>query len=157
MNWNDCTIKILSKGSKERLIFFGIDKLTNLFNELFKIRDELGIESPYLFVSYQHRKVLTPRYIQKVMKDFLDKTSSSKYAPHTLRHYYATRSIEKGADIKEISILLGHADPATTIKMYYHISKKILKEVFEATNPFSNIVLPVKEMMKKRYEVLVNL
>ena len=58
MNWNDCTIKILGKGSKERLIFFGIDKLTNLFNELFKIRDELGIESPYLFVSYQHRKVL---------------------------------------------------------------------------------------------------
>ncbi|MBA7541113.1 Tyrosine recombinase XerD [subsurface metagenome] len=149
MNWNNFTIKILGKGSKERFIFFGIDKLTNLFNEFFKIRDELGIESPYLFVSYQHRKVLTPRYIQQVMKDFLDKTSSSNFTPHI--------SIEKGANIKAIAIFLGHADPATTIKMYYHISKKILREIFEATNPFSNIVLPVKEMMKKRYEVLVNL
>ena len=157
MNWNDFTIKILGKGSKERFIFFGIDKLTNIFNELFKIRDELGIESPCLFVSYQHRKVLTPRYIQNVMKDFLNKTSSSNFTPHTLRHYYATSSIEKGANIKAIAIFLGHADPATTIKMYYHISKKMLKEVFETTNPFSNIILPVKEMMKKRYEVLVNL
>ncbi|MCG3260898.1 MAG: tyrosine-type recombinase/integrase [Candidatus Heimdallarchaeota archaeon] len=157
MSWNECTIKIFGKGAKERLIFFGIDRLKNLFNEFFKIRDELGIESPYLFVSYQHRKVLTPRYIQKVMKDFLEKTASSNYTPHTLRHYYATCSIEKGANIKAIAILLGHADPSTTIKMYYHISKKILREVFETTNPFSNIVLSVKEMMKKRYEVIVNL
>ncbi len=157
VNWNECTIKILGKGSKERLIFFGIDRLTNLFAELFRIREQLGIDSPRLFVSYQHRSALSPRYIQQVMKDFLDTTSSSNFTPHTLRHYYATRSIEKGANIKAIAILLGHADPSTTIKMYYHISKKILREVFEATNPFSNIVLPVKEMMKKRYEVLVNL
>jgi integrase/recombinase XerC len=157
MNWNNLTIKILGKGARERLIFFGIDRLTNLFNDLFKLRNELSIESPYLFVSYQHRKALTPRYIQKVMKNFLDRTSSSNFTPHTLRHYYATISIEKGANIKAISILLGHADPATTIKLYYHISKKMLKEVFETTNPFSNIVLPVKEMIKKRYEVLVNL
>ncbi len=157
INWNECTIKILGKGSKERLIFFRIDRLTNLFAELFRIREQLGIDNPYLFVSYQHRNVLTPRYIQQVMKDFLDKTSSSNFTPHTLRHYYATSSIEKGANIKAIAILLGHADPSTTIKMYYHISKKILKEVFETTNPFSNIVLPVKEMMKKRYELLANL
>ena len=157
INWNECTIKILGKGSKQRLIFFVIDRLTNLFAELFRIREQLGIDSPHLFVSYQHRNVLTPRYIQQVMKDFLDKTSSSDFTPHTLRHYYATSSIEKGANVKAIAILLGHADPSTTIKMYYHISKKILKEVFETTNPFSNIVLPVKEMMKKRYELLANL
>ncbi|MBA7702680.1 Tyrosine recombinase XerD [subsurface metagenome] len=91
MNWINFTIKILGKGSKERLILFGIDKLINLFNELFKIRDELGIDSPYLFVSYQHREVLSSRYIQKVMKDFLDKKSSSHYTPHTLRHYAECR------------------------------------------------------------------
>ena len=158
MDWNHCTIKILGKGSKERLIFFGIDRLTKLFVEFFKIRDELGIESPSLFVSYQHKKVLTPRYIQQVMKEFLDKTTtSSKYTPHTLRHYYATSSVEKGANIKAIAILLGHADASTTMNMYYHISEKMLRKVFETTNPFSNIVLSVKEMMKKRYEVLAYL
>lgn len=157
INWVDFSIKILGKGSKQRVIFFGIDKLTKLLNGLFRIRDELGIESPYLFVSYQHRNTLTPRYIQKVMKDFLNKTLSSEYTPHSLRHYYATRSIEKGANIKAIAVLLGHADPSTTLKMYFHISRKYLREVFETMNPFSNITLPVKEMMKKRYEVLVNL
>ena len=155
MNWGNCTIKILGKGAKERLIFFGIDKLTTLFTELFKIREQVGIESPYLFVSYQHRKVLTSRYIQKVMKAFLDITSSLRYTPHSLRHYYATRSIEKGANIKAISVLLGHADPATTLKMYFHISIKYLKEVFETMNPFSNITLPVAEIINKRYEMLV--
>ena len=87
INWVDFSIKILGKGSKQRVIFFGIDKLKKLLNGLFRIRDELGIESPYLFVSYQHRNTLTPRYIQKVMKDFLNKTLSSKYTPHSLRHY----------------------------------------------------------------------
>lgn len=157
MNWNDFTIKILGKGSKERLIFFGIDKLTNLFDELFKIREKLGVESPYLFVSYQHRKVLTSRYIQKIMKVFLDKTSSPKYTPHCLRHYYATFCVEKGVNIKAIAVLLGHANPSTTRKLYVHLSKEYLREVFETMNPFSNITLPVKEMVKKRYEVLVNL
>lgn len=157
INWVDFSIKILGKGSKERVIFFGIDKLKKLLNGLLRIRDELGIESPYLFVSYQHRNTLTLRYIQKVMKDFLNKTLSSEYTPHSLRHYYATRSIEKGANIKAIAVLLGHADPSTTLKMYFHISRTYLREVFETMNPFSNITLSVKEMMKKRYEVVVNL
>jgi len=157
MNWNDFTIKILGKGSKERLIFFGIDKLTNLFDEFFKIREKLGVVSPYLFVSYQHRKVLTSRYIQKIMKVFLDKTSSPKYTPHSLRHYYATFCVEKGVNIKAIAVLLGHADSSTTRKLYVHLSKEYLRDVFETMNPFSNITLPVKEMMKKRYEAPVNL
>lgn len=158
IDWNHSTIKILGKGSKERLIFFGVDRLISLFTELIKIRVELGIENSHLFISYRDRLVLTPRYFQQVMKEFLDKTpASSKYTPHTLRHYYATSSIEKGANIKAIAILLGHAYAATTIEMYYHISEKMLREVFEATNPFSKIALSVKEMMSKRYEVLVNL
>lgn len=157
MNWSNCTIKILGKGAKERLIFFGIDKLTMLFTEFFRIREQLRIDGPYLFVSYQYKKVLTPRYIQKVMKRFLDNTSSSEYSPHSLRHYYATRSIEKGANIKAIAVLLGHADPSTTLKMYFHISIKYLKEVFETMNPFSTVTLPVAEMINKRYEMLLTL
>ena len=158
IDWNHFTIKILGKGSKERLILFGTNRIIILFTKLLKIRDELGIDSNYLFVSYQHRVVLTPRYFQQIMKQFLDRTpASSNYTPHSLRHYYATSSVDKGANIKAISVLLGHADVATTIDMYYHVSLEILREVFETTNPFSTITLSVKEMIKKRYEVLVNL
>lgn len=158
IDWHHFTIKILGKGSKERLILFGADRLINLLTVLLKIRNELDIDSTYLFVSYQRRAVLTPRYFQQIMKEYLNKTPApSNYTPHTLRHYYATSSVDKGANIKAISVLLGHADVATTIDMYYHISLEILREVFETTNPFSTITLSVKEMIKKRYEVLVNL
>jgi site-specific recombinase XerD len=156
INWSDNSIKICGKGSKERFIFFGIPKLNVLLSQLLEMRIKYGIESPFLFVSYQHRKPLSPRYIQKAMKKFLNKTSCKSFTPHSLRHYYATISIEKGVNIKAISILLGHADISTTLKLYFHISKKMLKEVFEACNPFSNITFTVEEMIKKRYEALVN-
>jgi integrase/recombinase XerC len=156
INWIDRSIKILGKGSKERFVFFGIPKLNLLFSRLIKMIKDFGIESHYLFVSYQHRKPLSSRYIQMIMKEFLNRTSSKDFTPHTLRHYYATSSIEKGANIKAISILLGHADVSTTLNLYFHISKIKLKEVFDKFNPFSNITSTVKEMMKKRYETLVN-
>jgi len=156
LNWSDCSIKILGKGEKERLMYFGIERLKNLLTTLRQIQRRLGIESPYLFVSYQHKKPLSPRYIQKTMKAFLEKTSSASFTPHTLRHYYATRSIEKGANIKAIAVLLGHANVSTTLKMYCHISAAYLREVFETLNPFANITLPVEQMIHKRYEVLVN-
>lgn len=164
INWHDCSIEIFGKGNKERITFFGIDRIKNLFTELLNIREELSIESPYFFVSFQHKRVLTARYIQKTMKSFLYKTfslnshpSSPNYTPHTFRHYYATRSIEKGANIKAIAVLLGHADVSTTLRMYFHISTSYLKKVFETMNPFSNITLPVEEMIKKRYELVVNI
>lgn len=157
INWNEFSIKILGKGSKERLIYFGIDRLKDLLGELLKMKKQFEIEGPYLFVSYQHKAPLTPRYVQKVMKEFLEKTSSSSYTPHALRHYYATSSIEKGANVKAIAVLLGHADVSTTLEMYWHISAKYLKQVFEMFNPFSNITLPVREIIEKRYEVLVSL
>ena len=90
------------------------------------------------------------------MKAFLAKTSSSCYTPHTLHHYYASWSIEKGANIKAIAVLLGHADVSTTLKMYCHISAQYLKQVFETLNPFSTITLPVEQIIKQRYETLVN-
>jgi len=156
INWNDFSIKILGKGSKERLIYFGIERLKELLRRLLDLKQELGIESPYLFVSYQHKTPLSPRYIQKIMKAFLAKIPSSCYTPHTLRHYYASRSIEKGANIKAIAVLLGHADVSTTLKMYCHISAQYLKQVFETLNPFSTITLPVEQIIKQRYELLVN-
>jgi integrase/recombinase XerD len=137
-------------------MYFGIERLKNLLSTLLQMQRGSGIDSSYLFVSYQHQRPLSSRYIQKTMKAFLDKSSSASFTPHTLRHYYATRSIEKGANIKAIAVLLGHADVSTTFKMYCHISAAYLREVFETLNPFANIALPVEEMIRKQYEVPVN-
>jgi len=157
INWSDFSIKILGKGSKERLIYFGIEKLKDLLGRLLKMQQEAAIETPYLFVGYRRKTPLTPRYVQKVMKQSLAKTSSSSYTPHALRHYYAGSSIEKGGDVKAISVLLGHARVSTTLDLYWHISAKHLKQVFEMFNPFSNIALPVQQIIENRYQALVNL
>lgn len=156
INWNEFSIKILGKGLKERLIYFGIDRLTHLLSGLQEMKRRMGINSPYLFVSYQHKVPVTPRYVQKVMRTFLEETSSSSYTPHALRHYYATSSIEKGANVKAVAVLLGHANVSTTLELYWHISTKYLKQVFELFNPFSNITLSVQKIIEKRYEALVN-
>ena len=60
LNWTDFSIKILGKGSRERIIYFGIERLKLLLGELARTSDELGVHSPYLFVSYQRRQPLTP-------------------------------------------------------------------------------------------------
>jgi site-specific recombinase XerD len=157
LNWTEFSIKILGKGSRERIIYFGIERLKLLLRELLTISEQLGVQSTYLFVSYQRRQPLTPRYLQKVMKAFLTDSCSSRCTPHTLRHYYATRSIERGANIKAIAMLLGHANIATTLKMYCHLSAQYLRETFETLNPFSAITLSVQQVVANRYQLLVNL
>ena len=94
LNWTDFSLKILGKGSREQVIYFGIQRLKLLLGDLARMSEELGVHSPHLFVSYQRRQPLTPRYLQKVMKAFLTENCSSRCTPHTLRHYYATWSIE---------------------------------------------------------------
>ena len=69
----------------------------------------------------------------------------------------STPAYRRHTHVKAIAVLLGHADVSTTLEMYWHISAKYLKQVFEMFNPFSNITLPVREIIEKRYEVLVSL
>jgi integrase/recombinase XerC len=157
LNWTDFSIRILGKGSRERIIYFGIERLKLLLQELLRMSRELEIESPFLFVSYQHRHPLSPRYAQKVMKRFLTNGSDCSYSPHTLRHYYATRSIERGANIKAIATLLGHANVATTLKLYCHLSAEYLREVFETLNPFAAMTVSLQQAIANRYQLLVNL
>jgi len=157
LNWTDFSIKILGKGSRERMIYFGIERLKLLLGELVRMSKELAVESPYLFVSYQHRQPLTPRYVQKVMKRSLANDADCSYTPHTLRHYYATRSIERGANIKAIATLLGHANVGTTLKLYCHLSAQYLREVFETFNPFAAMTVSLEQAITNRYQLLVNL
>jgi site-specific recombinase XerD len=67
-------VTILGKGSRERIIYFGIEQLKLLLRELARMSEERGVHSPHLFVSYQRRQPLTPRYLQKVMKTFLSES-----------------------------------------------------------------------------------
>jgi integrase/recombinase XerC len=157
INWQDHSVVVTGKGAKERLIFFGTERVTHLINELLILTKKYNIASDFLFVGYRSQDKLTPRCMQATMKLYTEKLSIKQCTPHTLRHYYATRSIEKGANIKAISLLLGHSNIQTTLKMYFHISKKVLKETFESRNPFSEVTATVDEIISNRYQLAVNL
>jgi site-specific recombinase XerD len=91
------------------------------------------------------------------MKTFLTESCRSRCTPHTLRHYYATRSLERGANIKAIAMLLGHANIATTLKLYCHLSAQHLRQTFETLKPFSAITLSLQQIVANRYQLLINL
>ena len=91
------------------------------------------------------------------MKRSLANDADCSYTPHTLRHYYATRSIERGANIKAIATLLGHANVGTTLKLYCHLSAQYLREVFETLNPFAAMTVSLEQAIANRYQLLVNL
>lgn len=67
---------------------------------------------------------------------FCKKAGVRKYTCHQFRHFFATSSLQAGADLKTISEILGHADPSTTVKFYAHTSKARMKKQQELRSPF---------------------
>ena len=128
-------IKVMGKGSKERIIFY---KACNedLFNTyLNKVRPHLlnGKESDYLLVSKTGR--LTSRSVEKIVENYTHKKNiKSKVTPHTLRHTFATDLLNNGADIRSVGELLGHESLSTT-QIYTHVTAERLKQVYNHTHP----------------------
>lgn len=130
-------IKVMGKGSKERIVFYkAID--SHLFDTYFyKSRKNIlnGVSSDYLLVSKTGR--LTPRSVEKIVKNYaVKKEIKSKVTPHTLRHTFATDLLNSGADIRSVGELLGHESLSTT-QIYTHVTVDRLKNVYEKTHPRS--------------------
>lgn len=128
-------IKVMGKGSKERMVFYKACDST-LFNYyLQKVRPRIlgKVKSEYLLVSKTGR--LTPRSVEKIVQKLaLKKDIKSKVTPHTLRHTFATDLLNEGADIRSVGELLGHESLSTT-QIYTHVTADRLKEVYQKTHP----------------------
>lgn len=126
INKSECSIKVLGKGSKERIVYFG-EYALNYLNEYMAIR--AGINSPdknYLFLNKNYTK-LTRRgaeyLINSVTKQALLK---QKVTPHTLRHSFATEMLNNGCDIRSVQELLGHKSLSTT-GIYTHVTNEVVR------------------------------
>ena len=126
-----CVVKVLGKGSKERLIPFGEAALDSL-NAYLSDREESA--SKEIFLSNRRTKISRIAFWHRI-KLYLSRENLKKsISPHTLRHAFATHLLNRGADLRSVQLLLGHSDLSTT-QIYTHIAKQRLSDVLKKHHP----------------------
>jgi len=142
IDFNEKIIKVLGKGSKERIL--------PLSNPVIKAMQEY-IEKRYLFNRNKFDKTinknalflnrfggrLTARSIRRIIIKYIKIAGlNKKLSPHVLRHSFATHLLGGGADLRSVQELLGHKSLSTT-QIYTHITKERLKEIYQKSHPRS--------------------
>ncbi len=135
INISDRTIRVLGKGSKERIVVFGIHTEESLDEYLNRGRREVDIHnSPYLFLNKDGNR-LSSRYVRKIIDDVINKASITTHvSPHMLRHTFATNMLNNGADLVSVKELLGHESLNTT-SIYTHVSDDKIREIYNMAHP----------------------
>ena len=137
INKYEKSIKILGKGKKERIVFYGsfCEDALNLYLKggYQKLNKK---HSEYLFINKNGSK-LSERYIRVIIDDAVRKCNIEYHiSPHTLRHTFATDLLNAGADLMSVKELLGHSSINTT-SIYTHVTTEQLKKVYELSHPRS--------------------
>lgn len=138
VDFEEDMLRILGKGSKERLVPFYLELHEMLQYYLLHIRNTLVIDDKnhYIFVN-QRGKQLTSRGVQYILNKAVAKANMMTHIhPHMFRHSFATHLLDHGADLRVVQELLGHASLSTT-QIYTHVSKQRLKEVYKNAHPRS--------------------
>jgi len=130
-------VRVLGKGSKERLVPLGDEAVGWLKAYLADARPELAGEakSDYLFLT-SRRTPLTRQAFWALIKRYAVKAGIAPGAlsPHVLRHAFATHLLNHGADLRVVQLLLGHAD-ITTTTIYTHVARERLKRLHAQHHP----------------------
>mgnify|MGYP004526944249 FL=1 len=127
IDFSSKTIKVMGKGSKERIVYYG-DYASKYLEDYLKNKDR----KEYLFTNKRGEK-LTIEEVEYIVRDIMKHISIKTHVtPHTLRHTFATHLLNNGADIRTVQELLGHANLSTT-GIYTHVSSDRLKDVYFKT------------------------
>ena len=133
---NDGFIRVLGKGSKERIVPIGKSAVNFVEQYMKESRSFLKKANTgnNLFLNFRGTK-LSRMAIWDIVKKYCKLAGIKKEIhPHTLRHSFATHLLEGGADIRAIQEMLGHSDISTT-QIYTHIDKEYLIEVHKTFHP----------------------
>ena len=140
-------VKVIGKGSKERLIPFG--KIAKFSLEKYLKTRGLSLNSASdttpLFVKKENKRIsasiiekMVKKYLQKLKKDSLVNREieiiGDSEGPHLFRHSFATHLLSSGADLRAVGDLLGHSDLSST-QIYLHVKTKDMKAKYEQAHP----------------------
>lgn len=138
LNLNAGFIRVIGKGSKERLIPFGEEAKEKLVFYLQNSRAGLlkSKKSRALFVTSRGTTMTRLRFWQIIQETAYKAGITKKISPHMLRHSFATHLLAHGADLRSVQLMLGHADISTT-QIYTHVDSDRLKAVHQKFHPRS--------------------
>jgi integrase/recombinase XerD len=124
------------KGKKERLVPVGDVAQERLKAYLTGVRPALckAGKVPYLFVNRFGRQLSRQGFWKRLYRYALAAGISSPVTPHVLRHSFATHLLERGADLRSLQLLLGHASISTT-QIYTHLNRERLKQIYQQYHP----------------------
>jgi tyrosine recombinase XerC len=131
IDWGQRTIRVIGKGSKERIVLAGELAMEALETYLHNGRPRLlrEVTTEALFLSHLGSP-LSVRGFHAVLAGYVRSAGlERRVTPHTLRHSFATHLLEGGADLRSVQELLGHASVSTT-QVYTHVSEGYLREVY---------------------------
>ena len=134
IDFNNKTILIFGKGSKERMVSFGDPALDSIKMFINDGRKQYKIDSEYLIVG-KNEEQLTTRRIEQIIGELINKTSiKMNITPHMFRHTFATHLLDNGSDLIAVQELLGHESLSST-EIYTHISNEHLRDVYLKCHP----------------------
>jgi tyrosine recombinase XerC len=123
-------VKVLGKGKKERIAPIGEAALTSIRNYLNKRKKQT--EAVFL---NKNGKRITDRGVRGIVGKYIRLAGIKQgVSPHTLRHSFATHLLNRGADLRSVQELLGHANLSTT-QIYTHLTTDRLKSVYDKAHP----------------------
>jgi integrase/recombinase XerD len=128
---NECYIKILGKGNKERIVPFE-EKAQLYLKRYLKIRKR--VNSEYVFLTKLNKPISRIEFWRQLKNIALKAGITKNITPHTLRHSFATHLLTGGADIRFVQEMLGHSSISTT-QIYTHVSQDRLQEQHKKHHP----------------------
>ncbi len=136
INYGNREIRVVGKGNKERIVYFGeyCEEILKLYihkyrNELLKDKD-----NDWLLLN-KDGDGLSSRGVELIIENIIKELAlKHNVSPHTLRHTFATDLLNNGADLKSVQELLGHSSLSTT-QIYTHITNERLRSVYLKSFP----------------------
>jgi len=135
--FSDGVIRVLGKGSKQRIVPIGSSAVRWITEYLTKVRPLLEKKAKsenIIFLNNRGTK-LSRMGVWKIVDRYVKEAKIEKeFHPHTFRHSFATHLLEGGADLRAVQEMLGHADISTT-QIYTHIDREFVKQMHKDFHP----------------------